>query len=522
MLIILALALPLAGVLLLLLRPDLDLQWQHNPTHFWLVVIVAGLAVVLGLVMGEAARKRRDNRVFLASLAFTSTAGFLALHALATPGVLLAGPNAGFDVAMPFGLFVGSCFAAASGWPPRSPLAGSRWQQIFRWGVIALLLAWVVVSLVGWPPLDDPALVEAGQGWLVGVGVAGMVLYGVAAFRYADLYRRRSARLILAFVATWVLLGEAMLAVTVSTNWHLSWWEWHILMAVAFIVASLSVRAEYRRQDSVQAAFSGLYLDSTLGRVDRERAEAVKALVSQHAGVDDLSARFDLSGDEAELLAHTAREIRRLDELFAPYLSTQLASRIRRHPEITELGGETRDITVLFADLQGFTAFSEEADPGRVVEMLNEYWSVTLPVVEENGGFVDSIAGDAVLVVFNVAGDQQDHALRGCRAGVGFREGSEAIAGRHTDWPRFRIGVNTGPAVVGNIGSELRRSFTAIGDTVNVASRLQVEASPGEVLIGALTNAAVKDRVIVEPVGFLDLTGRAESVEVFRLLDVQD
>jgi class 3 adenylate cyclase len=256
--------------------------------------------------------------------------------------------------------------------------------------------------------------------------------------------------------------------------------------------------------------------------VDRERAEAVKALVSQHAGVDDLSARFDLSGDEAELLAHTAREIRRLDELFAPYLSTQLASRIRRHPEITELGGETRDITVLFADLQGFTAFSEEADPGRVVEMLNEYWSVTLPVVEENGGFVDSIAGDAVLVVFNVAGDQQDHALRGCRAGVGFREGSEAIAGRHTDWPRFRIGVNTGPAVVGNIGSELRRSFTAIGDTVNVASRLQVEASPGEVLIGALTNAAVKDRVIVEPVGFLDLTGRAESVEVFRLLDVQD
>ena len=123
MLIIIALALPLAGLLLLLIRPELDLQWQHNPTHFWLVIVVSGLAVLLGLVMGEAARKRRDVRVFLVSLAFISSAGFLALHALATPGVLLAGPNAGFDVAMPIGLFVGSCFAAASGLALLSPSA---------------------------------------------------------------------------------------------------------------------------------------------------------------------------------------------------------------------------------------------------------------------------------------------------------------------------------------------------------------------------------------------------------------
>jgi class 3 adenylate cyclase len=524
MLIVVALALPLAGLLLLLIRPELDLKLQHNPTHFWLVVVVAVLAVLLGLVMGEAARKRRDVRVFLASLAFTASAGFLALHALATPGVLLAGPNAGFDVALPVGLFVGSCFAAASGLPLQSPLA--RWlgrsQQSLRLGVIGLLLVWAVISLAGWPPLSDPTLVEAGEGWLIGIGVAGMILYGIAALRYIDIYRRRSASLVLAFVATWVLLGEAMLAVTVSTNWQLSWWEWHVLMALAFVVAALAVRNEYRRQDSVPAAFSSLYLDSTLGRVDRERADAVKALVSHDAGIEDLSARFDLSGDEAEVLAHAAREIRRLDELFAPYLSSQLASRIRRHPELTELGGETRDITVLFADLRGFTSFSEGADPGQVVKMLNEYWSRTLPVVEANGGFVDSIPGDAVLVVFNVAGDQDDHALRGCRAGLGFQEGSEEVAGRHFGWPRFRVGVNTGPAVVGNVGSEERRSFTAIGDTVNVASRLQTEAAPGEVLIGAMTYEATRDRVTVEPVGRLDLKGRADPVEVFRLRAVYD
>jgi class 3 adenylate cyclase len=154
--------------------------------------------------------------------------------------------------------------------------------------------------------------------------------------------------------------------------------------------------------------------------------------------------------------------------------------------------------------------------------MLNEYWSRTLPVVEANGGFVDSIPGDAVLVVFNVAGDQDDHALRGCRAGLGFQEGSEEVAGRHFGWPRFRVGVNTGPAVVGNVGSEERRSFTAIGDTVNVASRLQTEAAPGEVLIGAMTYEATRDRVTVEPVGRLDLKGRADPVEVFRLRAVYD
>jgi class 3 adenylate cyclase len=521
--IVVALALPLIGLFLLLIRPELDLKLQHNPTHFWLVVGVAVLAVLLGLVMGEAARTRRDVRVFLVSLAFTASAGFLALHALATPGVLLAGPNAGFDVAMPVGLFVGSCFAAASGLPLLSSRARAlgRSQQLLRSGVIGLLLVWALVSLAGWPPLGDPALVEAGQGWLIVIGVAGMVLYGIAALRYAGIYRRRSASLLLAIVAAWVLLGEAMLAVTVSTNWHLSWWEWHALMAVAVVVAALAVRNEYRRQDSVPAAFSSLYLDSTLGRVDRERADAVKALVSHGAGPGDLIERFDLSGDEAELLTHAAREIRRLDELFAPYLSTQLASRIRRNPELTNLGGETRDITVLFADLRGFTAFSEGAAPGQVVEMLNEYWSLTLPIVEANGGFVDSIAGDAVLVVFNVAGDQENHALRGCRAGLGFQEGSEKVAERHIGWPRFSIGVNTGPAVIGNVGSEQRRSFTAIGDTVNVASRLQSNAAPGEVLIGEMTYNAAREHLAVERVGPLDLAGRADRVEVFRLLDAQ-
>lgn len=524
MLTIVLLVIPLAGLALLLVRPELDLEWQHNPAHFWLVVVVAVVAVLLGLVMGEAARRRRDLRVYLVSLAFTASAGFLALHALATPGVLLDGPNAGFDAAMPVGLFVASWFAASSGLPLGSPRARvlARSQQMLRAGLIGLMLAWAVVSLAGLPPLDDRSLVEEGRGWLIGIAVAGMILYSIAALRYLRIYRRRPVPLVLAIVASWVLLAESMLAVAVSRNWHFSWWEWHLLMAAAFVVTAWAVRNEYRRQDSVPAAFSSLYLESTLGRVDRERADAIKALVAHDAGVDGLSKRFGISADEAEVLTHAAREIRRLDELFAPYLSAQLASRIRRDPGLAELGGESREVTILFADLQGFTTFSEGVDPTQVVEMLNEYWSRTIPVVEANGGFVDSIAGDAILVLFNVAGDHPDHAINGCRAAQGFRIASREIAERHPGWPEFRIAVNTGLAVVGNVGSARRRSFTAIGDTINVGARLQTEASAGEVLISEATRQAVGEQVRVEPLGLLALKGRAQPVEVFRLLDVRD
>ncbi len=523
MVIALVLALPLVGLALLLVRPEMDLHWQHNPAHFWLVVLVAVVAVLVGLVMGEAARRRRDLRVFLVSLAFTTSAGFLALHALATPGVLLEGPNAGFDIATPVGLLVASWFAAASGLSLRSVHAQAlaRSQQWVRFGVIAVLVGWGAVSLAGLPPLDDLSVIEGGGVWLAVIGIVGMTGYALAAFRYVGIHRRRGASLVLAMVATWVLLGEAMLAVTVSRNWHLSWWTWHLLMAAAFVVTALSVRREYRLQDSVPAVFSSLYLDSTLGRVDRERAEAVKALVSL-GDVEDLGARFDLSTDEADLLAHAAREIRRLDDLFAPYLSTQLATRLRHNPELTELGGETRQVTVLFADLVGFTSFSESADPTRVVDMLNQYWSRTLPVVEAHGGFVDSIAGDAVVVVFNVTGEQPDHALSGCRAGLGFQRASREVAGLNPGWPEFRVGINTGQAVVGNVGSEGRRSFTVIGDTVNAASRIQGKAPPGEVLIGVTTLESAGGRVVVEPVGPLELRGKSHRVEVFRLLAVGD
>ncbi|HEU4426524.1 MAG TPA: adenylate/guanylate cyclase domain-containing protein, partial [Pilimelia sp.] len=108
---VLHLSLPLAALWLLLANPSADLHWQHGPSHFWLVLAVAATAVLLGVWISAAARRRADARLFLVSLAFLASAAFMLLHALATPGVLVSHPNLGFDISQPVGLAIAAVFA---------------------------------------------------------------------------------------------------------------------------------------------------------------------------------------------------------------------------------------------------------------------------------------------------------------------------------------------------------------------------------------------------------------------------
>jgi adenylate cyclase len=513
------LALPLVGLGLLLGYPELDAEWGHQPSHFWLVLAVAVVSVGLGLATSEAATRRGDARVFLVALAFLVAAGFLGLHALATPGVLLDAPNTGFTIATPVGLLLAAGFAGASALElsPATSEAIMRRRRLLRGAVFAVLALWALASLAAVPPLDDRFLPERLDGPLVVAAAAGVLLYGLAALRYLDVYRRRRVGLVAAIGVAFVLLAEAMIAIAVARNWHASWWEWHVLMAIAFGLVALAARREYARQASVPSTFTSLYLEHTLGRVDRERAAALEALVAEPVGSEALRERHGLAAEEAEVLERAAHEIRRLDELFRPYLSPQLADRLRADPSAGALGGEQRRVSVLFADLQGFTSFSERASPAEVIEMLNEYWGGTVPVLEAEGGLIERFAGDAVMVVFNAAADQADHAARACRAALELQRTSSRIADERPGWPRFRAGVNTGPAVIGNVGSAERRSFTAIGDTTNLAARLQAQAEAGEVVIGAATLAELGNAAEVKPLGPLELKGKSEPVEAFVL-----
>src|SRR5919197_1531846 len=144
-----ALLVPFAGFFILLAQRDWDVHWENHKAHFWLVFAVAVVNAVLGFAMSEAARRRGDARVFLVGLAFLTTGGFLALHALATPGVLLDGKNTGFVVATPVGLFLGSCFAALSSldFSSERSLALVRREGWIRAGVLILLAGWALWSL---------------------------------------------------------------------------------------------------------------------------------------------------------------------------------------------------------------------------------------------------------------------------------------------------------------------------------------------------------------------------------------
>ncbi|MDH5372547.1 MAG: adenylate/guanylate cyclase domain-containing protein [Acidimicrobiia bacterium] len=214
------------------------------------------------------------------------------------------------------------------------------------------------------------------------------------------------------------------------------------------------------------------------------------------------------------------RDIRRL---FGRYVSPEVASQLLSDPTSAELGGAVVEMTVLFADLRGFTTFTESIQhPGEVVDLLNRYFAAVVPILLREGGTVDKFVGDAVMAVFNTPILQSDHALRAVRAAYGMQQAIEQVAGSHPDWPRFRIGINTGAALVGNIGSDELRNYTAIGDAVNVAARLESAAQPGQVLMGATTYELVRHAVQAESAGRIEVKGKSEPVEVYRLVGLAD
>ncbi len=518
------LLIPVAGLALLLAAPELDVMYHYDPMHFWIVLLAALLNVGLGLLTSEIARRQSDARLFLVSMALLTGAAFLGLHALATPGILLPGSNKGFVVANPVGLLLASGFAAASALDLGAWAPGPRSQTWIKAALGVAVAAWAVVSLTGLPPLGKSVPSQQLPEGLQLLGIPALALYGFAAVRYGWLYRQKRRGLLAAVAVAYVLLAEAMIAVVFSDTWHAAWWEWHVLMVTAFATIAIGARNEYRHARSLPGAFGGLYLDSTLTRIDRRRADALASLVAALRAQQPLSPvlgrlrRDWATAEEAALLERAAHQLYRTDELFRPYISPQLAEGLEERPELAGLGGEERQVSVLFADLSGFTAYSEVHRADEVITMLNTYWGATVPIVaEREGGVIERFAGDAIMVVFNAVDDQPDHALRAARAAVGLRDEVMQIAGEQPGWPRFRIGVNTGPAVVGHVGAARMRSFTAIGNTTNLSARLQAQARPGHIVIGRATWEAIGDAARVRPLGLLDLKGKRDPVEAFEL-----
>jgi adenylate cyclase len=530
--------LPLAGLGLLLARPEVDLAWEDHVAHFWLVLVTAGINVALAVVVGEAAYRRSDARLYLVSLTFLCAAGFLSLHALATPAVLLDGPNAGFVVATPLGVFLAGLFALGSAveLSPEQAARILRLRPLLTGGIFVLLAAWQLLALTGAAILNEPLPADEAHGALTALAAGGVVVYGLAALAYYRLYRRRPSVVLMSVITAFVLLAESMVALAEARAWHASWWEWHLLMTLAFGFVAYSARVQYQREGAVTSLFRSLSMEETVRRLHNEYAAALEQLVDsiEDAAVTgesdqtekvaaQLSGRFGLTEGQADVLAQAGealaverREVRKLG-LFRRYLSPEVASALLADPTQTNLGGSTREITVLFADLRGFTTFSERSDPAAVVALLNTYFGAVVPLILGAGGTVVQFIGDAIMAIFNAPVAQPDHPLRAARAALGFQREVDRIAADHPDWPRFRVGIATGPALVGNVGSDEVRSFAAIGDTVNLAARLQTWAEVGHVVVSAATAGALGSTAVLQPVGALELKGKTTAVEAYEL-----
>ena len=210
---------------------------------------------------------------------------------------------------------------------------------------------------------------------------------------------------------------------------------------------------------------------------------------------------------------------------FKKYVAPQVVEEISKKGDFQiKVGGENRDIAVLFVDIRGFTTMSEALEPEQVVEILNEYLTLTTKAIFDNSGTLDKFVGDATMAVFNSPFDLPDYEFKAVSAAMDIVKGGEKLEkelqekyGRSVG---FGVGVNVGPAVVGNVGCEFRMDFTAIGDTVNTAARLEANAKKGQVLISDVLYERLKDRIEVKEIGEIPLKGKSKGVFVYEVTEV--
>jgi len=217
------------------------------------------------------------------------------------------------------------------------------------------------------------------------------------------------------------------------------------------------------------------------------------------------------------------KERRHIRRVFQRYLAPSMVERVVANPRLPELGGELRELTILFCDLRGFTTLSERLDPPTLTQAVNSFLQAATDAILEHGGTVDKYVGDAVMAFWNAPLDQPDHPLLACRAALRIQDNlaarNQAAAERNLPRLEAGIGINTGMCTVGNFGSNHRFDYSAVGDPVNVAARLESATRSYDVaiLLGPTTAARISG-FVTRPIGSIALRGRVENLDVYALL----
>lgn len=216
-------------------------------------------------------------------------------------------------------------------------------------------------------------------------------------------------------------------------------------------------------------------------------------------------------------------EKRKVTNTFGHYMDPAIMKQLlERGSSALKLGGELKEVAALFVDVRGFTTMSEALDPETVIEIINRYLTLTTECIMKNHGTLDKFVGDCTMALWNAPVEQEDPVYLACCAAMDMVEGSAALGkelqerfGRTVD---FGIGVHWGPAVIGNVGAPKRMDYTAIGDTINTAARLEANAPGGQVLISRAVADILGDRAVCTSLGdSIRLKGKAEGFEILRL-----
>jgi len=254
---------------------------------------------------------------------------------------------------------------------------------------------------------------------------------------------------------------------------------------------------------------------SKLVRATREIAKGnydYKVYLKRNDEFDSLADAFNQMGEEL------SRQ-NMMKKSFGKYVGSEVLNMIMDNPETQWLRGRKNEATILFADIRNFTAYSETKEPEDVVEKLNEYFEIATRVILRHGGYIDKFIGDAVLGVFGVPVYHKNHIERAVNAAIEMQE--EFLRASEKGNPllaRVGIGIKSGVVLAGNIGSQAKIEYTVIGDTVNIASRLNGIAKAGEIIIGISGKNCIDLPVEFEKLPPQKIKGRKDLVEVYRLL----
>ena len=487
--------LPTALLAFLLANPDRDVDLNVPLEHFVITTNISVVAAVVGLLVARSALQLRQYPSLLVALGFLSMAGVFAVHGLSTPGMLQRGTregDAGMVVAVSaqVALWTAAVFFAIRASPLAAPLARRVPARALTVGVAVALVAYATVGLAApaafaglarlmlvgagggysydgaggaysydYPASGSAAAPSDGAGYLPYLVAASTVcLYLFAAVRQAQEALRVRGPLQGALAGSFLLLAQAEVSQVLAPVWKLSWWEYHGLMLTATVLALGAIFVE----------------------LDRRRG---------------------------------------LERFLPPNVVSRIIAGDALH-----LAGERHVVTILFADLRGSTALAERLAPEAVVDVLNAYLRAMATAVIAEGGILDKFLGDGLMAIFGALEDGRNGAAAAARAALRVRAAVGALtierAARGEPTVAFGVGIHTGPVVLGAVGLPERSDYTAIGDAVNTASRMEslCKELGADVVLSSDTAACLEGAgIALRPLGDVAVRGKALPVTVFTL-----